>query len=201
MPKATDEAFKFVREAVRSYPELYFARFVVLCEGDSEEIIIPRLAQSNRLDVDKSFVCVVPLGGRHVNHFWRLLQSIEIPYITLLDLDREREGGGWGRIKYVCKQLIVAGLDRSEVLVLGDGSTLSDDDLERMHTWKVSDVDTMGGCIEAMEEFGGYFSSPLDVDFLMLASHPVAYKAIAGAGTGPRVPKDAAKVDAMRPPR
>lgn len=195
MPEENDEAFKFVREAVRSYPELYFARFVVLCEGDSEEIIIPRLAQSNGLDVDKSFVCVVPLGGRHVNHFWRLLQSIEIPYITLLDLDREREGGGWGRIKYVCKQLIAAGLDRSKVLILGDGSTLSDEDLERMHKWKVADVDSMNEWTDALEEFGVYFSSPLDVDFLMLASHPDAYKAIAGADTGPRIPKDSAKID------
>ena len=41
-----------------------------------------------------------PISGRHVNHFWRLLNDLEIPFITLLDLDRERDGGGWGRIKY-----------------------------------------------------------------------------------------------------
>ena len=43
----------------------------------------------------KLSVCVVPLGGRHVNHFWRLLERLEIPYVTLLDLDSGRFQGGW----------------------------------------------------------------------------------------------------------
>ncbi|WP_158633683.1 ATP-dependent nuclease [Tautonia sociabilis] len=196
MPEAGDEAFKFVREAVRSYPELYFARFVVLCEGDSEEILIPRLAQSHALDIDRSFVCVVPLGGRHVNHFWRLLQSLCIPYITLLDLDRERDGGGWGRVKYVCKQLIAAGFDRDKVLEIEDGTTLDDDDFDGMHTWDVTDHELMGGWIRALEDFDVFFSSPLDIDFLMLEAHPEAYKSVAGEGMGPRVPSDEAKLGA-----
>jgi hypothetical protein len=36
----TDEAFKYVREAVRGFPELYFARLVILAEGPSEEIVL-----------------------------------------------------------------------------------------------------------------------------------------------------------------
>ena len=103
-------AAKFIREAVRTYPELYFARFAVLGEGASEEVVLPRLAEALDLDVDRSFVAIVPLGGRHVNHLWRLLSDLEIPYATLLDLDWGRDGGGWGRIKTTCAQLLAVGV-------------------------------------------------------------------------------------------
>lgn len=105
LPEEVDEAHKYVREAVKAYPELYFARMVILCEGDSEEIVLPRLCELAKVSVDPSFVSIVPLGGRHVNHFWRLLTDLSIPYVTLLDLDRERETGGWARVKYVLDQL------------------------------------------------------------------------------------------------
>ena len=35
--------YKFIKEAVKAYPELYFAKLVVLGEGDSEEIILPKI--------------------------------------------------------------------------------------------------------------------------------------------------------------
>jgi energy-coupling factor transporter ATP-binding protein EcfA2 len=117
LPSTTDAAYKYIKEAVQAYPEIYFARLVVLGEGDSEEIVIPRIAGCLELSLDPSMISVVPLGGRHVNHFWRLLSDLRIPYVTLLDLDRERAGAGWGRIKYVCKQLLDIGAERNEVLV------------------------------------------------------------------------------------
>ena len=110
LPEGEEEASKFVREAVRTYPELYFARFAVLGEGASEEVVLPRLADALGLAIDRSFVAVVPLGGRHVNHLWRLLTDLDIPYATLLDLDRGRAGGGWGRIKTACTQLLENGV-------------------------------------------------------------------------------------------
>jgi hypothetical protein len=45
LPEEADEAHKYVREAVRAYPELYFSRLVILCEGASEEIVLPRLCE------------------------------------------------------------------------------------------------------------------------------------------------------------
>jgi hypothetical protein len=42
----------------------------------------------------------------YVNHFWRLLNSLKIPYVTLLDFDIDRNGGGYGRIKYAVEQLL-----------------------------------------------------------------------------------------------
>ena len=36
---------------------------------------------------------MVPLGGRHVNHFWRLVHDLAIPHLTLLDLNQETVAG------------------------------------------------------------------------------------------------------------
>ena len=115
LPAGQEEAAKFIREAVRTYPELYFARFAVLGEGASEEVVLPRLAEALDLDVDRSFVAVVPLGGRHVNHLWRLLSDLEVPHATLLDLDWGRDGGGWARIKSTCAQLLQVGIAPGQI--------------------------------------------------------------------------------------
>lgn len=102
LPGDDTGAGKYVREAVRAHPELYFAKFVVLGEGDTEQLIIPRVAQSQGIDLDPSFVAVVPLGGRHTNHMWRLLNDLGIPHATLLDLDYGREGAGPARLRDAC---------------------------------------------------------------------------------------------------
>ncbi|MCA0789349.1 AAA family ATPase, partial [Clostridioides difficile] len=46
------EQFKFVKESVLAYPELYFAKLVVLGEGDSEEIIIKQMIELKAESVD-----------------------------------------------------------------------------------------------------------------------------------------------------
>ena len=106
MPEAGLKAHKFVREAVQAFPELYFSRLVILGEGDSEEVVLPRLLAAGGQGEDDTSISVVPLGGRHVNHFWRLLHDLGIPQVTLLDLDLGRYQGGWGRVKYALQQLL-----------------------------------------------------------------------------------------------
>lgn len=167
LPENTDDAHKFVREAVQAFPEVYFSRLVVLGEGDSEEIVLPRLLQVKGAPVDESAVTIAPLGGRHVNHFWRLLSALQIPYLTLLDLDVARYAAGWGRIKYVNDQL---GLYRPKKK-LPDDYKIPKWDSEK---YKVRD-DDYSCYIEALEKRGVYFSSPLDLDFAMLLAFPEAY--------------------------
>ena len=96
LPEKADEAYTYVKEAIWAYPELYFSRSVIFGEGDSEEIVIPKSVKTLMSGLDDSGIkSVVPLGGRHVNHFWKLLSSLEIPFLTLLDLDSEdSEVGG-----------------------------------------------------------------------------------------------------------
>lgn len=172
LPDSKDEAHKFVREAVQAFPEIYFSRLVVLGEGDSEEIVLPRLLQVKGAPVDESAVTIAPLGGRHVNHFWRLLSALQIPYLTLLDLDVARYAAGWGRIKVVNDQLTK--FEPEKVLP-------KDWDLP---TWNTKEAPVRTHChfgekkksvFRALERRGIYFSAPMDLDFAMLLAFPEAY--------------------------
>lgn len=189
LPDKGDEAYKYVRNAVQAYPELYFAKHVVLCEGDSEEIVLPRLFDANGLSTDENFISIVPLGGRHVNHFWRLLTQLGIPHVTLLDYDRRRETGGWARIKYVCKQLLKNGVSREDLLLLEDGSILDDDKLEEMHTWEPNPK-TEKEWIEDFKEYNVYFSYPIDFDLMVLKAFPNTYMKPQEGASGPNIPSD-----------
>jgi hypothetical protein len=181
LPENIEEASKFVREAVRSYPELYFAKFVVLGEGASEEVVLPRLAEAMGLEIDRSFVAVVPLGGRHVNHLWRLLNALDIPHSTLLDLDWGRNGGGWGRIKTSCEQLLAIGLPAANVLK--DGLDLLG--VAAFDGFNQADTAGIIGWIEHLRRFNVYFAAPLDLDYSMLCAFPAAYRVTEPGRTGP----------------
>lgn len=165
MPASTDEAHKFVREAVQAFPEIYFARLVILGEGDSEEIVLPRLLRAKGIAVDESAIVVAPLGGRHVNHFWRLLSALEIPYLTLLDLDLARYQGGWGRIKYVNDQLALH--QPRSVLPHDHGIPAWNDDTHPLRSFL--------HYLSLLESRGTFFSFPMDLDFAMLLAYPDAY--------------------------
>lgn len=170
MPNAADEAHKFVKEAVEAFPEIYFSRLVLLGEGTSEEIVLPRLMKAQGLGVDLASVTIAPLGGRHVNHFWRLLRTLEIPFVTLLDFDLARYQGGWGRIRYVIGQLLKFPPPASD---------LNESHLE-VPSWdeitQFAKSKTGPGWIDYLEKAGVFFSSPLDLDFAMIKAFPTAYK-------------------------
>ncbi len=187
LPEGEEEAAKYVREAVRAYSELYFARFVILGEGASEEVVLPRLAEALELPIDRSFVAVVPLGGRHVNHLWRLLTDLAIPHATLLDLDMGRAGGGWGRIKTVCVQLLANGLEPARLF--GDQLHPSGPD-RNLASFDASGLDKNGrevleSWVKWLRQFGVYFCWPLDLDFSMLRAYPTAYRVLNAGQSGP----------------
>lgn len=194
LPDETDDAYKYVKEAVRAYPELYFSKLVILGEGDSEEIVLQRLAESFGVPADRSFVSIVPLGGRFVSHFWRLLSDLSIPFITLLDLDRERSGGGWGRIKYACVQLEKIGVEKKKLFSVDDGNggskVLTDAEIKGIHDWNVTEVKTLSGWAEALEVHDVFFSEPLDLDFSMLTAFAEPY--VDTGARGPQIPKETA---------
>ena len=170
LPAKESEEHKFVREAVQAYPELYFSKLVVLGEGDSEEILLPKIFQARGVDFDASAISVVPLGGRHVNHFWRLLHGLEIPFVTLLDLDLARHQGGWGRVRYAAIQLLefpttAVSFKKADIAVLPK--------------WNGADqilISKLGKqWLAELENQGVFFSSPLDIDFAMIRSFPPNY--------------------------
>jgi putative ATP-dependent endonuclease of OLD family len=188
LPDDATDAAKFIRGAILAFPELYFARFVVLVEGDSERIVIPRLAQAEGLMLDPSFVAIVPIGGRHVRHFWKLFSDLSIPHATLLDLDLGRSGGGYGRVATMLSELIEIGEDKDVLLKTESGTA----DLKAMKGWDSSKSETLNSWVSLLENHAIYFSSPLDLDMEMLAAYPEAYKAIIPKDGGPSLTPDEA---------
>ncbi|WP_231506237.1 ATP-dependent nuclease [Paenibacillus sp. UNC451MF] len=186
LPDDSEEAYKYVKEAIRAYPEVYFSSLVILGEGDSEEIIIPHFMDLVDLRINIHEVSVVPLGGRHVNHFWKLLYQLDIPFITLLDLDLERDGGGWGRVKYCLVQLLENGIDRTVLLETADGETLSNKQLEGMHLWDPQS-ENLQTWVDFLESYNIFFSAPLDIDFLMLEAYLDYYLAGISDNEGPAI--------------
>ena len=190
LPDGDIEASTYVRLAVRSYPELYFARFVILAEGDSERIVLPRLAEAKDVPLDPSFVPVVPLGGRYVSHFWRLLTDLGIPYATLLDFDIGRSHGGANMIRTVVSALEDVGRSLAEnplvtdqTIDLGDLEALTDKDV--WYEWEENDW------VQALTHEAIFLSDPVDLDFSMLFAFPAAYQHPNPGGRGPRNTKDA----------
>lgn len=164
-----EDAAKYVRQGVQAFPELYFSRFVILGEGDSEEVVLPRLLAARGILTDDASVSIVPLGGRHVNHFWRLLNELGIPHATLLDLDLARYQGGWGRIKYAARQLLKYG-DRATI-------DIDDDDIANIPAWNGDQrlLADDNGWIQNLENRGVFFSTPLDLDLMMIEAFGEAY--------------------------
>nr|WP_068890789.1 AAA family ATPase [Pedobacter panaciterrae] len=190
LPNIEKDAYKFIKEAVYNYPEIYFAKLVVIGEGDSEEILFNKLASIYNTNFDDNIISFAPLGHRFVSHIWRLLKGLNIPYVTLLDLDIGREGGGFGRIKYAIKELIKIGKKKEDLLAITDG-ILSDERLEKMHEWKTESADeykTIKGWCKSLEKYNVYYSKPLDLDFLLLEHFNQQYLSTIPSNGGPRIP-------------
>ncbi|EPB7319328.1 ATP-dependent endonuclease [Yersinia enterocolitica] len=189
------DTFTYVKEAVKAYPEIYFAKVVILGEGDSEQIVIPKVAQVNGIELDTSLITFAPLGGRFVNHFWKLLNELSIPHVTLLDYDFRRGGGGWGRIKYIINQLIEVGCDE-DIVLQTEGGKLTSKELKGMHKWDENEKDEKSW-LDLFETYNVYFSYPYDLDWIMLNAFPASYHSFIPDNGGPKILKktDAEYID------
>lgn len=176
LPSDSTEAGKYIREAVRAHPELYFAKFVVLGEGDTEQLVIPRIAQAQGVQLDPSFVAMVPLGGRHTNHMWKLLNDLDIPHATLLDLDYGKAGAGPARLRDACNRLVDNGLDPFEGL---DGYEDAEDIGDGLLLGQMQPI------LEHLRSFGVFYADPLDLDYTMLHAFENAYTHLEGNERGP----------------
>jgi hypothetical protein len=148
----------------------------VLGEGSSEEVVIPLLAEASDVVIDRSFVAVVPLGGRHVHHFWRLLAGLQIPHATLLDLDRGRHDGCEGRIRVICEQLQEIGVDPLADI---DGF----DDLADIEDLLEEEIESL---VAGLQRHGVFFCAPLDLDMTLFTAFPDEYEALAAGLPGPQ---------------
>src|SRR5262249_30877734 len=150
-----------------------FARFVILGEGASERLVIARLAEAMGVPLDASFVPVVPLAGRYVDHFWTLLRDLRIPYATLVDLDLGRAHGGAAMLRRMIEKLRDHGNDLAEnyCVVLG---LIDPADLPHLTDDALLNDNEAFNWVSALQQEGVFFSFPLDIDFAMLAAFPNA---------------------------
>jgi len=168
LPIEKEEVFKYVKEAVRSYPELYFSKVVILVEGDSEKLIIPRIFEIPESSIDRDYISVVPLGGKYVNHFWKLLNSLDIPHLTLLDFDIYKKI--IDPIEYICKELKKY---RNDIII--GNKNLNEINIGKL---KNLSLESKLKVIKILEKYDIFFSYPLDFDYLMLLSFSDEYKKI-----------------------
>lgn len=106
--------------------------------------------------------------------FGASLSALDIPYLTLLDLDTGRFQGGWGRIKYAVKNKEL--FDPSWALRFPGMNSTSIPD------WDSDNYKILSPTLPALYcnhlanlERGGVFSHPMDLDFAMLLAYPDAY--------------------------
>lgn len=165
--KKTKEDYKYIVQAVLAHPEIYFSKLVILGEGDSEEIVIPSISKKLGFELDPSFISFVKLNGRHVNHMWRLLEDLDIPYITLLDFDLGRSTGGIRSLTYI--QDMLKNYNSQFKLVLPDGIS-NINDIKKENDFK--------SVLKELEKHNIFYSYPLDLDFLMLSYYQEEYRIV-----------------------
>jgi putative ATP-dependent endonuclease of OLD family len=74
--------------------ELFFARGVVLVEGDAERFLVPAFAEALDINLDKLGISVCSVAGTNFTPYTKLLGSsgLKIPNVILSDLDPVAEG-------------------------------------------------------------------------------------------------------------
>jgi putative ATP-dependent endonuclease of OLD family len=70
--------------------ELAFARKVLLVEGFAEQLLIPRMAETIGLDLDKLGITVCAIQGTHFASYVRFCDALAIPWAVLTDGDSSK---------------------------------------------------------------------------------------------------------------
>ncbi|MBE1710933.1 MULTISPECIES: ATP-dependent nuclease [Mesorhizobium] len=179
LPPLGSNEDKFVQQVILANPEVYFARLVVIGEGDTERVVIPRMAEAFDKSLDPSFIAYVSIGGRHAQHLWRLLNGLGIPNLTLLDFDLGRFGGGMGRIRNAVSWLTDLGPAHVPQLVIPD--TNPPQNIPATVAQIPSNADLNPATYQDwalwLRASGVYYSTAVDLDMMMLKAFPEAYVA------------------------
>jgi len=93
--------------------EAFFAKFVILVEGDTEELALPIYLEKEGFDCDLLGISIISVRGKsQIPKYWRLFSAFEIPLLVMADNDDDK-----GRKNESNKQLATCfGLDVDELL-------------------------------------------------------------------------------------
>jgi putative ATP-dependent endonuclease of the OLD family len=99
--------------------EGFFARVVLLVEGETEELALPEYCHQLGLDLDKLGVSVLAVGGKQsLAKYWRLYASFGIPTVLVVDNDEdEATNQSLAKALSLPANSFVDGVEHSKVLV------------------------------------------------------------------------------------
>lgn len=87
-PASKDE-LKLLTQFDARRNELFFARKVMLVEGDAERVILPMIFAIKGIDVNEDCISVIDVGGKNNLEFMiSIVKSFSIPFVVLHDEDR-----------------------------------------------------------------------------------------------------------------
>jgi len=78
-----------------AHPKLnegFFSRFLLLVEGETEELALPIFLTHSGIDCDLHGVSILPVGGKgNLPKYWRLFTAFDLPVLTIFDNDSGTE--------------------------------------------------------------------------------------------------------------
>ncbi|MCL6452187.1 MAG: AAA family ATPase [Alicyclobacillus sp.] len=90
------EEFKLLREFDPERSELFFSKYCLLVEGDTEKFLFPALLKQYGIDADAIGLSVVEVGGKsNLPIFINVLQHFEIPFVVIHDVDVKEVDAKW----------------------------------------------------------------------------------------------------------
>lgn len=82
------ERLKLEKEFDPERNEMFFAKGVLLCEGDTEKCLYPALLKTCGVDIDEAGLSIVEVGGKqNLPIFVKVLEAFGIPYVVVFDED------------------------------------------------------------------------------------------------------------------
>lgn len=72
--------------------EGFFARYLILVEGETEELAIPELLESLDINCNPLGISIIGVNGKNqIPKYWRLYSKFEIPIIIIIDNDNSKD--------------------------------------------------------------------------------------------------------------
>jgi len=73
--------------------EAFFARYLVLVEGETEELAIPEYLLTYGIDCDLQGISIIAVGGKNqIPKYWRMFSQFQVPLIVMFDNDDDATG-------------------------------------------------------------------------------------------------------------
>lgn len=101
-----DDTKQFVTRYIRlTHCDIFFADAVIFVEGPAEKILVPSFLA--KAGLDKYYISVIEVNGRHANSFRQLIEKLDIATLIVSDIDSaEKRQGEKGKL--VTKPVITA---------------------------------------------------------------------------------------------